>query len=423
MFHRCTIPISLPALINRIDYPVKGYYPEELNTEIIRKAVIAIIDIHWNYALNGAFHLVWQLKKINKNIIVIAGGMTASMFPEQLIQKHDIDYVVRGDGEIPLPFLVKSMMEKDDISLVPNIYAKNGLITEWTYFLNSEDLDKNDYYDLSFFPSYKNDIKNFHKRYFGWPNYTFPYLLPFRGCPMPCSGCAGGIQEQKRLFRRGYVSRSAGKLAEDLNLLNNDKDIRYVNVIHDFVSLMNEDYVQTVLNKPTQLSLLYEFTKSPSKERLELLLSRFKGGVLYFSLDKMHTQSSQLNDIATLIDLINLTKGKSNFIPVLYYNKHFILEKGYDDAIKTIVRHTKCLASDVSGWWEDFPRPDENGTSDESSFQKFFNLSAKPKLSLVTKINRKVIWFSYLLITKILHKSILLKIKLIYMKTFQPYHT
>ncbi|HPD65158.1 MAG TPA: cobalamin-dependent protein [Bacteroidia bacterium] len=421
MFYRCTIPMSLPALIKRIDYPVKGFYPEELTADIIRKAEIAIIDIHWNYALAGAYQLVKDLKELNPEIIVIAGGMTASMYPEQLTQKLDIDYVIRGDGEIPLPALVNAISEKTDMTHIPNVFGKNGLVTEWSYFLTSEELNKNEFYDLRFFPSYQSDIRKIHKRHFGWPNYTFPYLLPFRGCPMPCPSCAGGIGEQKKLFRRGCVVRDAEKLAGDLSLLNSFKDIRFVNVIHDFVSLMPEDYVNTALSTPNRLSLVYEFTTAPPPERLERLFGTFRRGVLYFSIDKMHTQSDHLIDPSVLINLIEKTKKTGRFIPVLYYNSTFKSNPEYVKVLNAVARQTRCLTADVSGWWEDFPRPDENGIASTESFAKFFDLSQKPKLSIFTKLKRWLVFRLYLVFTFILPDILLLKIKSAYVRLFNPY--
>lgn len=421
MFYRFTIPISLPALIKRINYPVKGFYPEELKKDTIQNARIAIIDIHWHYGLNGAFHLVRMLKGINKNIVIIAGGLTASMFPEQLVQNLNIDYVVRGDGEIPLPALVQSLIEQADLEKVPNIYGKNGLRTEWSYFLTREDLNKNEFYDLNFFPSYQSDIRKIHQRHFGWPNYTFPYLLSFRGCPMNCPSCSGGIAQQKKLFRRNYVVRDAEKLASDLKILSHDKNIRFVNIIHDFVSLMPEKYVSTVLSDKNDLSVVYEFTTAPPMERLELLMSCFKRGVFYFSIDRMHTQSNDYIKPSILINLIRKVQKTGKFIPVLYFNSTFKSDPGYQRVLKEISDKTRCLTADVSGWWEDFPQANEDGLAKPETFEKFFLLSAKPELSRSVLIKRWLIFRIYLLIIYVLPDPVLLWLKSNYLRIFKPY--
>jgi len=213
MFYRSTIPISLPAIINRIPYPVQGYFPEELNHEIIKNAQLVIIDIHWNYALHGAKMLVKLLRSVNANLKIIAGGYTASMFPEKLTSDFDIDFVIRGDGEIPLPSLVSALMDTpSQLDQVSNLIGKDGFKTAWNYRLTKQDLDKNEFYDLSFFPSYQLDVRKVHKRNFGWPAYIFPYLMAFRGCPLPCPTCAGSVEEQKKLFKRGPIIRSADRL-------------------------------------------------------------------------------------------------------------------------------------------------------------------------------------------------------------------
>lgn len=423
MFYRSTIPLSLPALIHRIPYKVRGYFHEDLNTEIIRTAEIVIIDVHWNYALKGAHDLILILKEINPSIVIITGGLTASMYPEILVNKFDIDYVIRGDAEFSLPELVQSIIEKqDNIDKIPNLIGKNGLKTNWSYVLTQTDLDQNEFYDLSFFPNYEADINKIHNRYYGWPFYTYPYLLPFRGCNIDCESCSGSISEQKKLFQRGPVIRSAERLSEDLSILNNNPAINYVNVVYDFLSLLPEKYTQQALSRVSNLEILYEFTRAPEPESLDFLLSRFKGGILYFSLDDMHTQSSRFTEPSEMISLINLVKKSRKYIPVLYYNKSYFNTNGYKDALKDIATATKCLCSDVSDWWEDFPRPDEHGIAASESFDKFYKYSVKPEVSVFLKTIRKI-WFNIFVIgVRFISKKMLLKMKLIYMKTLQPYH-
>jgi hypothetical protein len=423
MFYRATIPISLPALIKRIPYPVRGYYPEELTTEIIRSAAIAIIDIHWHYALHGAKKLVSELKACNPQIVVIAGGYTASMFPEKLIQDFAIDFIIRGDAEIPLAALVESIMQ-DAVMLetIPNLVGKEGFQTNWDYRLSKADLDKNDFFDLDFFPAYKADVRKIHRRNIGWPAYVYPYLMAFRGCPINCPTCAGSTGEQKKLFKRGAVIRSAGRLAEDLQRLNHNQDIRYVNIIHDFFSLMPESYTEEVLRSKTALNVLIEFTDAPSGDVLQKIFSGFKGGVLYFSADKMHTQTDNYIDPQQLIQRIRQVKNTKDFYPVLYYNRLYFSNPEYRKAVEAVRKECRILVSDVADWWEDFPRPDENGKADVDTFQAFFDYSTPVNTSRSKRTINRISQLIYVLAGKLLPHRLLMKLKVLYMKLLQPYH-
>ena len=424
MFHRFTIPLSLPALIKRIPYPVNGYYPEELNPDIIRKAKVAIIDVHWNYALAGAREICQKLKCANPSITIIAGGYTASMYPDQLINNFGVDFVIRGDGEIPLPQLVQALIESpDDISKVPNLVGKNNFKTDWSYVLTEADLNTNQFYDLDFFPSYKKDIIKAHKQNFGWPIYTFPFILPFRGCPVDCPTCAGSLCEQKKLFRRRWVKRSAEKIADDIEILNKWEGLRFTNVIHDFMSLMSEDYIKTALAKPCKLEVLYEMTTDPGMDRLELLLNSFKGGIIYFSADKLHTQTDDFIEPQQLIKLIKYTASTKKFLPILYYNGIFFDNNSqYKQAVNEVIKATSCQADDAALWWEEFPRPEKDGSANPETFKQFYYYSEKAKPGFIKSYYHKSVFLSYSILVYLLPDKWLFNLKKWYQRKFSPFY-
>jgi hypothetical protein len=424
MFHRFTIPLSLPALIKRIPFRVKGYYPNEITHEIIRNARIAIIDVHWNYALEGAREICMQLKMSNPGIIIIAGGYTASMYPDQLVNQFGVDFVIRGDGEIPLAMLVQTLIESpSDVGNVPNLVGRDNFSTSWSYHLTEADLNKNEFYDLDFFPSYKSDIKRAHSQNFGWPIYTFPFILPFRGCPVDCPTCAGSICEQKKLFGRTWVKRGADKVAEDIGILNKWGGLKFTNIIHDFVSLMSEDYVMKALSVRSDLKLLYEFTSYPGKDRLELLLNSFKGGVIYFSADKFHTQTDDFIEPSKMIELIRYTESTKKYLPVFYYNGLFMESNpDYQKAVQEVITVTSCQADDASLWWEDFPMPDKNGYADPETFKIFCYNSEKSKPKPIRKIYHKLVYTTYSIAVTLLPDKWLYNLKKWRQRKFTPFY-
>ena len=394
MFEPLTIPISLPALIQRIPYPVKGFSHKGFSNEDIKNAQIVIIDIHWYLSLSGAKILVETLREINRNLIIIAGGITASEYANILPEKFDIDYVIRGDAEYSLPRLIEAIIENTDISAIPNLVGKNGFSTPWKYVLNKEDLNLNEFYSIDFFPEFKQRISQLHKHNKGWPPQLFPYLIPFRGCPHTCEICAGGTTEQQKIFRRKAIVRSAERLQNDLQLIMGAGIYSYVNVLHDFLSLLPADYSQTVLKNKTNLFLSYEFASAPEFELLKLLLAQFRGGVLYFSMDKKHVTSEELNDTAEMIKLINLAKKDGRYTPILNYSLPYA-EKNpeYKKAVKEVIKHTNSLIYNASFWWSDFPMPDPNGDAPAAEFEKFVGYinTANHKKHLVSNQLSKII--------------------------------
>jgi len=111
MENRDVVPLSVPALVKRIPAPVRGLFSSELSAEAIRSAEVILTEAHWNQQLGPVAKMVRRIKEINPRVAVVGGGMTASMFARQLVDRVGFDYVVRGDAEIPLPRLVEWLLD------------------------------------------------------------------------------------------------------------------------------------------------------------------------------------------------------------------------------------------------------------------------------------------------------------------------
>lgn len=384
------IPISVPALIKRVEVPINGYCYSDLSNEAILHAKICMIDIHWFFSLKGAKELVSRLKRINDKIIVICGGITSTEFPQQIINQINVDYVVRGDGEGPLPLLIKALMEEGKgLERVPNLIGKDNFSTLFKvkpYSLTKKDFNLNEFYDIDFFPMMKQELMKMHKNNPGYPPFVFPFILPFRGCPIECDFCGGAPKEQSKLFNRKVIYRTSDRLQEDFNVLESQEWITFYNCLLDFVTLMSPDYVKMALPlKKSRLKTQYEFTKAPSIELLDLFLSKFSGGMIHFSVDKMHLTSERLNDPEHMVKLIKLTQNKyPEYMPILDFSSVYAYSNPqYYNAIRYIIKKTNCYLYDGSIWWSDFPKPDQQGYGDQEKFDYFLNnaLSYKHTIS------------------------------------------
>ena len=382
MSRQCIMPFSIPALVKRLAYPVKGFFAADLKDEDIKRAKIIFIDIHWYLSLYGAGELARRIKQINKDCTIIAGGITASEYPKPIIKKFGIDFVIRGDGEIPFPKLVETIMEgENDFASIPNLVGRDGINNPRTYFLTSKDMEEDDYLDIDFFPAFKKEIYRVQKNNVSpWSEVIFPYMIPFRGCPIDCIGCAGAISEQTKLFGRKPVMRSAERLRDDFERCNSNPNIHFVSIYHDFFTLMRPQYAFDVLTQPLRLNVRMEFNAKPEMDQLELILRTFKGGVINFSIDHYHLTSDKIIDPAHMIRLINRVKDFPSFFTVLSYNVIFATNNPeYKKGMREIVRKTGCLISDESFYWTEHPIPDKRGLADEDMFEMHVALSRDKK--------------------------------------------
>jgi hypothetical protein len=372
MEFRASLPLSLPALIRRLPVQVDGWYAAELPDSAICAARIALIDVHWYLSLAGAAALVRRIRQVNKSVVVIAGGLTAGLFAEQLVSRLDVDWVVRGDAERPLTDLVVALLGGREPLDVPNLVGRDGMATPWTYRLSNDDIDANDYLYDDFFPAWQRDLASLHRLQRSWPGPIHPFLVPFRGCPLACVVCAGAPSEQRKLFRRGAVVRRAERLRDDLDRMEADARFRYVNALFDFVSLCPETYWAQVLSRPGRLAVQYEFARLPPKAGLEAVLSTFAGGVLRFSIDGKHTTSEELVSTDALVDRLRMVKRDRRFTAVLEYSEEYAQHNpDYRRAVRAVLKAVPVPLFNAAYWWTDFPRPRADGTADPATFDSF----------------------------------------------------
>ncbi len=77
----------------------------------------------------NAFKLLYLIRKIKKNTIVIFGGHHSTFMCDQLLQNFNIDYIVFGEGEKKLLNLIKAIEGRIPLESVGGIaYRKNGVI-------------------------------------------------------------------------------------------------------------------------------------------------------------------------------------------------------------------------------------------------------------------------------------------------------
>jgi radical SAM superfamily enzyme YgiQ (UPF0313 family) len=183
--------------------------------DLVRKHKPKIVGISYLTPLRYSVERVAELiKEIDPAIKVVVGSCHPTFCPEEVMQNKDVDFVVRGEGEIPLLSLVKEIKKATpNWKTVPGIYYRDEdgkpqnnpgvpLITNLDAlpFL-SRDLVLNCDYDF----------------------YRVHCLTTTRGCPYPCSFCA-----DKNLWGGKVRRRSINNVIEELKLIENTYKVEFV---------------------------------------------------------------------------------------------------------------------------------------------------------------------------------------------------
>ena len=137
-----------------------------------------------------ALNFIKKLKKQNPNAIVVVGGKHFWFTDKDVLNKYnEIDYVVRGEGEITFYDLVQAIQNKNNVDPIPGItYRKDGKIVRnpdrpQVRLLKQISLD----YDILPFQDYFS--KGFYMNNFEREKIKSLPLFLGRGCSQKCAFC------------------------------------------------------------------------------------------------------------------------------------------------------------------------------------------------------------------------------------------
>jgi len=172
------------------------------------------IDLHWLIHAHGALEICKLIKKVNKEIPILLGGMSASYFYKELIDYPFIDFIIRGSIVFhPLEQLMKKILKgNSDYSKIPNLcFKKSGKIV-----INSTKL----YSEKNFHPIDWSSIRELKHKYT-----DFVMTIPTLGCQYNCPYCGGGREATKKyaLQKKPLLCRSSRQILSELNSFRNLK--------------------------------------------------------------------------------------------------------------------------------------------------------------------------------------------------------
>ena len=153
-------------------------------------------------------------KKINKNIITIAGGIHFSFVPEEsLINFPEIDYIVRGEGEYTLVELIKSLNKSVKVKDIKGIsFRDNGTIIHTPNRPLINNLDSLPYPAYHLVEDY---VSKYHFSMMAGKNTCYLVLEGARGCDFKCSFCT-----QWPHWGGTWRSKSIKRIADEIEFLN-----------------------------------------------------------------------------------------------------------------------------------------------------------------------------------------------------------
>ena len=182
----------------------------------------------------NCFKISESIKSFNKNILIVLGGIHATLFHKQILDKiPSVDFVVRGEGEITLFELISQIRDGGDFTSIKGLsYWKNNkiLINQVRPFIKN----------IDFLPFIKYELFDFQKV----KSFVFdPFLVQAtRGCPCNCLFCA-----HVEMWARCYRFKSVPRIIEELRLLKEKYRIKKFS-FSDVIPTFDSNWFKAICN-------------------------------------------------------------------------------------------------------------------------------------------------------------------------------
>ncbi len=204
--------------------------------------VVGIGSIIASYT--GTIKSAELVKKTNKNIKVVVGGIYSTFNDEFILKNHpDIDFIVRGEGEITLYQLLISI---NDHHLLPKIaglsYIRNGKLIKTRDQSLIKDLSKlplPDYDSLKTMPIYQKKNKFL--------------VVSSRGCVFNCTFCS-----TSNYWKHCWRARSAESLLDELDILVNKYNAKDI-LMGDDLFIVDPERVKSICNGILNRKLVFNW--------------------------------------------------------------------------------------------------------------------------------------------------------------------
>ena len=203
--------------------------------------------------------LAREIKAIDKNVIVVVGGVHATFYPQDLFDgQTDIDICILGDGELSMEAILHSLKNDnkrsfDNIQGIAFRDRESGKIQINLQKTFQQDLDSISYpdYNLIDMDYYANANPYAIRGCF----LRTMYLLSTRGCPSQCTFC---VAKKLRQYMGSGRKRSATSLIKEIIDLKKRYAIDAFYFIDDLFTIDKENVKQfCFLLKAEKMSLVW----------------------------------------------------------------------------------------------------------------------------------------------------------------------
>ena len=218
------------------DANIKGSNPAVV-ADMVRDTDPDIVGIYLNsFMINWTREFIATLREMGVTSVIGLGGPLPSVYPGKVLEHIGGDFVVTGEGEIPLEVMCRNIREgKPYYSDVPGIrYLSGSEVISGPPNERIRDLD------ILPFPDYSllGKLSDYKVRAIRSP--TAP-IVTSRGCPFQCTFCSKAVFQSRTTFR------SPQNVVEEIRLLKSRFGANQIDILDDNFTL-KRSYAEEVID-------------------------------------------------------------------------------------------------------------------------------------------------------------------------------
>jgi len=355
-------------------------------------------------------------KKVDEKIITVAGGIHFSFTSEESLANFpEIDIVVRGEGELTIVDLIKTLNKNGKLNHVQGISYRHRNVIVHT---PSRPLIKN--LDSLPYPAYhlvEDYLKQYHFTLMAGRNTRYMILETARGCEYKCSFCT-----QWNHWGGTWRTKSTKRIADEIEYLNETYDGVFLWLTDDHVNLRfrgKQLYEELRHRRCKDDIMLFFQARTDDVASNADLISKLREVGVYWILCGVETDSEEnLNEYKkgiTKSDAYNAMKilKKSD----IFSQAMFVIGARRDtrESIESLRQYSIDIASDLAIYTTLTPFPGtiyyetakKNGWIEDSNYANYDMVHAiMPTETLTKKEVQEELWRCYKTFYGSIHKGI-----------------
>jgi anaerobic magnesium-protoporphyrin IX monomethyl ester cyclase len=217
-----------------IDALAETHTVDQLVQRILRKEPDCLcVSLTFTSAFANMLAICTKVKQWGKDILIIAGGNSATFLHDKLLESDAVDFVVRGEGEIALRTLLAARAHRATAAIKGVAWKKDGVIIDNGMTEPVSNLDS------IRFPreSRKHLAVSYHRS-----------ILTARGCCYGCLYCSAGA-----FWNGTYRTRSIENIKEEILFLCEELNTEGISFADDCFTI-NEGRLAAICDLVSEIS-------------------------------------------------------------------------------------------------------------------------------------------------------------------------